>query len=129
MSTEPLKILVVDDEPDLQELVSDFIEMEGFECETASGGEEAYEKLKSGNFTAVVSDIRMPKRDGVWLLEKVQEDKDLGIPVILASGYSDYEPEDLKKLGAFAFMTKPIDFDKLIGLVKEACAGAESKAS
>ena len=117
------KILFVDDEPDLELLISQIfqeqIETKNFEFVFAHDGQEALDKLiaKPYFFDVVLTDINMPKMDGLTLLEKLQEclkEKFPLIKVVIISAYGDMH--NIRKAmnnGAFDFITKPFDFDDL----------------
>jgi CheY-like chemotaxis protein len=111
------KILVVEDEHDLQSLYVTVLNGAGYTTETASDGNEAYNKLKAGTYDLVLMDIMMPEMDGIQVLEKLQAEGKNNMPVVLLTnlgqdtlvakalalgirGYlvkSDYTPEQLLK--------------------------------
>ena len=72
--TKSYKILVVDDEPDLRELLADEFEYAGHKPFLASNGKEAYDLCTNEEFDAVISDVRMPGGDGIELLEDIETD-------------------------------------------------------
>ncbi len=120
----PAKILVVDDEPDLQELVKRKFRREirrgEFEFEFASDGVEALEKIKNNpEIELVLSDINMPRMDGLVLLEHLSEFED-HLKTIIVSAYGDMENiRTAMNRGAFDFVTKPIDFHDLLITMKK----------
>lgn len=113
------KVLIVDDEEDLLEIISFEFEDLGFEIKTAKNGEEALEVLKDFPAFLIFSDINMPEMDGVELLERVNKFKNRKPYVVLCSGFSGYEKEQLLKKGAFDFCSKPFEFSYINDLIKK----------
>jgi phosphoserine phosphatase RsbU/P len=114
------KIMVVDDEPDLQMLILQKfrkqIQNEVYEFVFAGNGEEALHQLTngSGDIALVLSDINMPKMDGLTLLQKLQEMDNPVLKTVIVSAYGDMENiRTAMNRGAFDFVTKPIDFNDL----------------
>lgn len=114
----PPKILVVDDEPDLQLLIKQrfrkHIQQKEFEFCFANDGIEALEALKNDNeIDLVLTDINMPNMDGLSLLSKIREKNSL-LKVVIVSAYGDLDNiRTAMNRGAFDFVTKPIDFQDL----------------
>jgi sigma-B regulation protein RsbU (phosphoserine phosphatase) len=114
----PVKILVVDDEPDLQivirQIFSKKIRENQYQFAFAHNGVEALEKLKqNGGFDLVLSDINMPQMDGLTLLAKLNETNDL-LKTVMVSAYGDMKNiRTAMNRGAHDFVTKPIDFQDL----------------
>lgn len=100
-------VLVVDDDPDLVETISGLFKAFGFNAEIAMNGIEALEKMERSEFQAVLTDIRMPKMDGVTLLKKIREKNRKTPSVMIISGYGDYSAESLYDFGASGFFAKP----------------------
>lgn len=80
-------ILIVDDNPNMSSLLVEMLEVYDYKSVRASDGSEALEKLEKGNFSLMITDMRMPNMSGLELLEKVKE-KYPKLPVVLISGYS-----------------------------------------
>lgn len=116
-----LNILVVDDEPELREIIGDDFSLCGGKVEAASNGEEGFKKFQESaaakGYDIIVSDVRMPQWDGVQFLSKVMaecREKNVKAPLfIMVSGFSDYPQEDVLKLGAAALMSKPFQLQEL----------------
>ena len=112
------KILVVDDEPDLEFLInmnfSNQIKANEYNFVFAQNGLEALEKLKDHNEISIVfTDINMPQMDGLTLLEKINEYYPM-LRTVIVSAYGDMSNiRTALNLGAFDFVTKPIDLDDL----------------
>lgn len=126
----PARILVVDDEALIRQSLRDIFEYEGYAVAEASDGRAALELLGREAFVAVFCDIKMPKLDGVGLLEKAQAlaEEPAGadslrrpVPFIMISGHGDVETavECLKK-GAFDYLSKPLDLNRVLGALRRA---------
>jgi len=115
------KILVVDDEIQLIELVQIRLEADGYEVITANDGEEGLEKAKSEKPDLILLDVMMPKMDGYQACSLLKNDEQTkNIPVILFTGKAQEDFEDVgKKAGADAFITKPFDPPELLAKIEE----------
>jgi len=108
------KILIVDDDQQVLEMLSEVLEEEGFIIDLSSGGKDALTKLGDGKYHLVISDVRMPDIDGFEVLKQVKE-KYKKTKVILMTGYTEeYDISDALILGADDYITKPFDIDKVI---------------
>jgi response regulator RpfG family c-di-GMP phosphodiesterase len=115
-----VKILVADDEPELLELVPEALARPGWTVVTAADGVEALRLLRREPFDLVLSDIRMPRLDGMGLLRKIGE-LSLDVDVILLTGYGTVENAvDCVKLGAADYLLKPFRIDQLTAAVDKA---------
>ena len=113
-------ILVVDDEKNYLTILSAILEDEGFEVLTAPGGFEALEVHKSSDLDLILTDMKMPKMDGIELLENIKEsDPDLPVIMMTAHGTVDKAVEAMQK-GAYTYILKPFDNERLIIYVKKA---------
>jgi CheY-like chemotaxis protein len=114
------KILIVDDEPQIREIISMTLENEGYETYTAENGIIALENFNKLKFDLVIIDLIMPEKEGIETIVEIKKIKD--IPIIAISGGGSFSPvqylEIAKKLGADAKLTKPISSKKLIETVK-----------
>lgn len=123
--SEKIHILVVDDEPDLLEVLSDDIMSLGYKVTTAENGKVALgymQQVKDGSiwFDAVLSDINMPQMSGLAMLEKVRE-LQLETPFVFLSGHGDKEKAiQAMRFGALDFLEKPYQRDNLLQIVKKA---------
>lgn len=114
------RILIIDDEESIRETLKDILGYEGHEVEEASNGKEALEMLKKFNYDVALCDIKMPGMDGLELLDKSRE-LDADIPFIMISGHGTVETAlEATKKGAFDFITKPPDLNKLLISVRNA---------
>jgi len=105
------RIMVVDDEENIREVLSNYLETLGYEVITASDGQNALEKFEAGAFDLIVSDLLMPNIDGLELLRKVRE-KDRDVVFLMITGYPSIETavEAIKK-GAYDYITKPFHME------------------
>lgn len=107
------KILVVDDEEDIREVLADRLEAMGFDTIRASDGEMGLEMIRKEQPDLVFLDLRMPKLDGFGVLQKVQDEKlDVLIVVITAHGSLENAVEAMR-LGAYDFVAKPFDVGRV----------------
>lgn len=112
-------ILIVDDEKDIRESLSSVLQTEGYICTEAEDGEKAIEKLETSNYDIVISDIVMPKLDGMKFLEKsLQISPDTVIVLMTAYASIETAVSALRK-GAADYLLKPIEFDEVIMRVKQ----------
>lgn len=114
------KILVVDDEKSIRNTLREILEYEKFKVDEAENGKAGLQKLKDNRYDLMLCDIKMPQLDGMDLLElAVQINADM--PVVMISGHGNIETavEALKK-GAFDFIEKPIDLNRLLVTVRNA---------
>jgi len=123
------KILVVDDEPDLCELLAAELEGGGFATATATSAITALDLVKSGNIDLIVSDIRMPEMDGMTMLKRLGSDHSRVPPVIFVTGYADVSLEEAFDSGAVAIFSKPVDYDALMKAVNRCAVPGEKRVS
>ncbi|MCK5830981.1 MAG: sigma-54-dependent Fis family transcriptional regulator [Methylococcales bacterium] len=121
MKAELPFILVVDDEPDIRQLVSEILEDEGYQVEMAEDAASARDKKKQRQPHLILLDIWMPDTDGITLLKEwVAEDKTL-CPVVMMSGHGSVESAvEATRLGAYDFLEKPLSLAKLLLTVERA---------
>ena len=120
ISLDTPRIIVVDDEVVITEILSDFLGMEGWEIETATSGPAALETLESSSFDLMISDLKMPEMSGLELMEKVLN-KDEGVVVIIMTAFGTVETaiEAMKK-GAFDYILKPFKMEEVVQIVRRA---------
>lgn len=118
--SEKISVAIIDDEADMRESVSQWLQLSGFEPVVFEAGEPALKVLGPDFPGVVISDIRMPGIDGMALLRRLQS-IDPGLPVILMTGHGDVPMAvEAMRIGAFDFVEKPFDPDRLA----ELCARA-----
>lgn len=114
-----MRILIVEDDFGSREFLYSLIKLEGYDVKQASNGEEGLEVYKEYHPDLVISDIQMPKMDGLEMLSQLRSDKSDAIFIITtAFGSEDYAIEALR-LGANNYLKKPIDKRSLLGLIKK----------
>ncbi|MBI4417796.1 MAG: sigma-54-dependent Fis family transcriptional regulator [Ignavibacteriales bacterium] len=113
-------ILVVDDEKSVRESIKLILEYEGYSIHFAENGPQALAKVQGGDTHLVLLDVKMAGMDGLEVLQKIRE-KNQELPVVMISGHGTIETAvEATKLGAFDFLPKPLDRDKLIITVRNA---------
>jgi two-component system nitrogen regulation response regulator NtrX len=119
------KILIVDDETPIRRTLRDILEFEQYEVDEASDGLECVAKVQKEKFDVVIMDIKMPKMDGIEALERLQI-LSPETPVIMVSGHGtiDTAVEAVKK-GAFDFISKPPDLNRMLITVRNALERSE----
>ena len=114
------RVLVVDDEKSMRDLLSITLEKEGYDVLTAAGGEAAIEALRRDTTDAVITDLRMPKVDGLQVLRAAKEiSPDVAVIVITAVASTETAVEAMK-LGAYDYITKPFKLDEVSLIVRNA---------
>ena len=112
------RILVVDDERVIREILSDFLGLEGYVVRTVEDGVQALEELQKRSYNLVISDLKMPKMNGLDLIGKITE---LGIPVltVIMTGFGTVETAiEAMKHGAYDYILKPFKVEEVIHIVK-----------
>jgi DNA-binding NtrC family response regulator len=114
-------ILVVDDEPDIRDLVKEILEDEGYEVGSAEHGEAARAAVRARHPDLILLDIWMPDIDGISLLKEWRAEGEPKCPVIMMSGHGTVETAvEATRLGAYDFVEKPLSLAKLLLTVKHA---------
>jgi DNA-binding NtrC family response regulator len=117
---EKIKILVVDDDEDLRELIVQIFDSAEYQTFAAKNGKEAFRIVENNKLDVVLSDVRMPELDGVTLLKKIKE-KYSTLPIVfLITGHSDLKAADAIKFGAAGLVNKPFDRDSLMLAIEKA---------
>lgn len=119
------KILVIDDERSIRNTLQEILEYEKYEVETAVDGEEGLEKIKNSPYDVILCDIKMPKMDGIEVLEQIFKLRD-DATVVMITGHGSIETavEAIKK-GAFDFISKPLDLNRLLITLRNAMDKSE----
>ncbi|KQB43137.1 Sigma-54 dependent transcriptional regulator/response regulator [Flavobacterium daejeonense] len=116
------KILLIEDEAAIRRVLSKILseENDSYQVEEAEDGVSGLEKIKNNDYDLVICDIKMPKMDGVELLEEVKKIKP-EIPMVMISGHGDMETAiQAMRLGAFDYISKPPDLNRLLNTVRNA---------
>ena len=115
-----MKILIVDDERSIRNSLKEILEMEDYQVETAENGTIACEKAEKEKFDAIFCDIKMPGMDGTEVLQKLVADG-VETPIVMISGHADIDTAvDCIKKGAFDFIEKPLDLNRILITIKNA---------
>jgi two-component system nitrogen regulation response regulator NtrX len=116
----PPRILVIDDETAIREAIKMTLEYEGYRVEEARSGQDGIDKAMRVPYDAILLDIKMPVLDGIEVLENLRDQK-VSSPVIMVSGHGDIQTAvDCTRRGAFDFLEKPLNRDKLLLSVRNA---------
>ncbi len=115
-----MKVLIVDDERAIRYSLKEILEMENYQVETAENGEEGLQKARKEKYDAIFCDIKMPVMDGTEMLSKLMEEG-IESPVVMVSGHADISTAvDCIKKGAFDFIEKPLDLNRILITLKNA---------
>jgi len=113
-------LLIIDDEKSIRDSLKMILEYERYEVEFAENGEQGLSKLSSQPFDLVLLDVKMAGMDGMEVLHRIRE-RNTDLPVIMISGHGTIETAvEATKLGAFDFLPKPLDRDKLLITIRNA---------
>lgn len=113
------KILIVDDEKPIRDSLKMVLDEEGFTTSVASDGEDALQKLQAENFDVVISDIKMPKLDGIQLLEAAAKVSPDTFFIIMTAYASVKTAIEALRNGAYDYLIKPVEFDDVILRLKK----------
>ncbi|MBS1595109.1 MAG: sigma-54-dependent Fis family transcriptional regulator [Bacteroidetes bacterium] len=113
-------ILIADDEKAIRKTLREILEYEGYKVDEAEDGQKAYEMVKDGEYDVVLCDIKMPKMDGMEVLDKLKKEG-TEAQIIMISGHGTLETAvDAVKKGAYDFISKPPDLNRLLITVRNA---------
>lgn len=114
------KILIIDDDKNIQSLLSDIVALEGYEPLVADNGKKALKSVKTHLPDLVLLDIKLPKMDGMEVLKEIKK-IDNTLMVIILTGYGEIKDAvQATKLGAFNYITKPVRSKEITAIIKEA---------
>jgi DNA-binding NtrC family response regulator len=117
---QPLRILIVDDDPGQRSLLDSFLRAQGFETAVVDSGERALETLRGGGINMMISDVRMAGLSGLETLRRARKEH-ATLPVLLVTAYADIrEAVGAMRDGAVNYLAKPIDLDELLASVQQA---------
>jgi two-component system response regulator HydG len=121
------KILIVEDDVAFCQMLETFLTKKGYEVNASHTGNDALAKIKSNNYDIVLTDVRLPDRDGNEILQILKEEHP-GTKVILMTGYAEVNlAVDAIKTGAFDYISKPINPEKMLQVVKSALESEEEQ--
>jgi DNA-binding NtrC family response regulator len=121
MSAEnKIKLLLVDDEVKFLEAIAKRLELKNFDVTTASNGKEAITSAEKGLFDVAVVDFQMPGMDGTQVLKTLKENHKY-LEIIMLTGHATIDSAvECTKMGAFKYLEKPYEFEKLVEVIMEA---------
>jgi DNA-binding NarL/FixJ family response regulator len=121
------RILIIDDEKDMQLILSDTLKLEGYETIIADDGESALKSVQENAISLALLDVKLPGMNGLKVLEEIKK-IDKNLIVIMLTGYGHIK-DAVKaiKLGAFDYITKPFKDSELIATIKNALQSRHSK--
>ena len=113
-------ILVIDDEKAIRKALNEILTFEGFTVDEAADGAEGIKKIKENNYDCILCDIKMPRMDGIEVLQLTHEEKP-DTPFIVISGHGNIETAvDAVKKGAYDYISKPPDLNRLLITIRNA---------
>ncbi len=113
-------VLVVDDEEEFREMTIKQLQRRNLQAEGAENGAAALKMIEKGRFDVVLLDVKMPEMDGIEALRRIREIKPL-VEVVLLTGHASVDSGiEGMKLGAFDYLMKPMDFEKLLEKLRDA---------
>ncbi|QFT62854.1 sigma-54 dependent transcriptional regulator [Roseivivax sp. THAF30] len=119
---QAMKIAIVDDEKDMRQSISQWLALSGYDTESFGSAEDALKTLGANYPGIVITDIKMPGMDGIQLLKKLMG-LDSALPVIMITGHGDVPMAvEAMRIGAFDFLEKPFNPDRMSELAKKATA-------
>jgi CheY-like chemotaxis protein len=122
-----LRVLVVDDDPTILEVISTFLESKGYSVETSVNGQQALESIEQVEFDLVISDIEMAGMNGFELLRRIRESYPK-IGIILMTGYEEAHPLSAAlRAGADGYISKPFSLRKFSLIFEQAYWNALSR--
>lgn len=117
---QKLRILVVDDEEELVHALVERLQLRGMDALGAVTGQEALERIRSEAFDVVLLDVKMPGLGGMKVIREIK-DQHSGVQVIMLTGHSSAEDAQRgRQLGAFEYLQKPVNIDKLCQILRAA---------
>ncbi len=121
LTEKPLRVLIVDDEPDIISVLKEGLKLKGFEVDGFTDPRKALEQFKPNSYDIVVSDIKMPHINGFQLCRKIKE-KEARVRVYLLSAFDIYAKEAetiFPTLGSTVFIRKPIRYQELAAILSQ----------
>ncbi len=112
------RILIVDDERNIRKVIANYLRKEGFTVETARNYEEAVDKTASVHFDLILTDMRLPGKSGLHLLKWCKREQP-NLPVLVITAYGSIDNAvEVMKAGASNYLTKPVDMDEMLALIR-----------
>lgn len=111
------KILIVDDEAKIREVIKEYIEFSGYESDEAEDGKEAVEKCRDNNYDLIIMDIMMPKMDGITAIKEIKKFSDTPI-LVLSARTEEYDRLFGFEVGADDYVAKPFSPSEVVARIK-----------
>ena len=115
-----MKILIVDDDQDMCEILSDFLRDEGYAVITASDGESALSSIKNKKYDLLILDYQLHGITGLYVLEKAHQIDSSLIAIMISAFGSEQIRSQAQELGVYDFVEKPFDMEKMVEAVNQA---------
>jgi len=116
---DPIRLLFVDDEKDFVNVIAKRLSKRGFDVTKTFSGPEALQAMRKSDFDIVVLDLKMEEMDGMEIF-KILGKMAPGLPVIMLTGHgSETSARECVKSGVTEYLTKPCDFEELVGKIKQ----------
>lgn len=123
-----LRILIVDDEVKIREVVNEYAKVSGYECDQASNGKDAIEMVKNNDYDCIILDIMMPELDGFSACKKIKAIKN--VPVIMLSARQEEDDKLFSfDIGVDDYVTKPFSPKELMARIKVVCERNNSRSN
>ncbi|MFP4623998.1 MAG: sigma-54-dependent transcriptional regulator [Gemmatimonadota bacterium] len=123
------KVLIADDEKHVAEGLQMILSEDGYDAEMATDGKEAWEKIRSDQFGLVLADLKMPEMDGLELFAKMRENG-IGSEFIMITGEASVDSAvEAMRYGAYDYLTKPLDVERLKALIPKALEKYDVRAA
>lgn len=120
--SESKKVLVVDDEKNIRYILSDFLSSKGFEVSLAKDGQESLDQLENESFDLVITDIHMPRLDGIEMLKRMEKANRKEKIIIMTGDSTDRRLMELKMPHVVTWLSKPFGMDNLLNVAIAATA-------
>jgi DNA-binding NtrC family response regulator len=117
---QEFKVLMVDDEEEFVNTLAERVKMRDLKSEVALNGEQALQQMEHDEPDVMVLDLKMPGIDGMEVLRRVRQAYPEVQVIILTGHGTDKDEEEAKRLGAFAYLQKPVSIEKLVKTMKDA---------
>ena len=117
------KVLIAEDSSVIQNLTKKVLQFQNYEIDSAKNGEEVIKAVNQKKYDIILMDIGMPKIDGMECTKQIRAMDDAGkakVPIVAITGNAqNYSEEEFKSVGIDVYISKPIDFDNLVDVVKK----------
>lgn len=114
------RVLIIDDNEDITDMISMYLETKGVTCRVANRGRDGLQLIRSEQFDTILMDVAMPEFSGYDILDQLRKDGSMdgkNIIIYTASSMSDSEKDKLRAMGARAFLKKPTSIDDILAAV------------